>query len=387
MVRELQKLGLPQQLIEDEYFFINSSLKDISFDASGYSFNDAARDAGPSERVTFPEAVTARRIELAPSQPEQEELPDYTPGERRVPTVEKSRELDETTAALTSASIIPQIGSNSKSAPPAYTFEDGDDQEMDDEFLQHIRRAVEREARAQFLDRQNNPDQGPHPYDWLPRSLQERYARSPEIVSLMDPKSFSVMAYETAPRCMTEIQRLLPLLRVSVENKSHTTEGALGEAIESLKLLSTVLPKFVAIQNQRSVNERFSDLDILDFEYSTVSAFNEEKDLEYPEREFEHAQKSYYRLLTYIMGMLELFTDIFPGRTYVTRPKEQLDQLWQERRMATRTAWVAKQLTAWDEVETSAQVSRVLLNVSAVISFVLRGIRHHLFPVTYLILL
>jgi hypothetical protein len=41
-----------------------------------------------------------------------------------------------------------------------------------------------------------------------------------EIVQMMAADSFSVMAYETAPRCLAEIERLKRLLRTTSEQKT-----------------------------------------------------------------------------------------------------------------------------------------------------------------------
>jgi hypothetical protein len=166
----------------------------------------------------------------------------------------------------------------------------------------------------------------------------------------MDAKSFTTMAYDTAPRCVEEIDRMTRFLRQSLEYKSTGSNNPwVIEAFDSLRTLFTAMTKFTLLQDQRSGKDNFSDLDTLDFEYSAAAAIDEH--LHFPEREFELAEKSYYLLLTYIMGMLELFSDVFPGRSYVTRSHKDLEFLWKDKKMRTRTAWVEKQLAGWDRID------------------------------------
>lgn len=69
-------------------------------------------------------------------------------------------------------------------------------------------------------------------------------------------------------------------------------------------------------------------------------------------------RKSYYRLLTYVMGFLESMKVVFPGRTYISIPMDRLELFWTESNMRARVAWVEKHLAAWDDVESAANFCR-----------------------------
>src|SRR6266536_180791 len=182
-----------------------------------------------------------------------------------------------------------------------------------------------------------------HLFSGCPRQIEEEYRGREDVIQVMDAKSFTTMAYETTPRCVNEIDIMTRFLRQSLEYKpTGSNDPWVIEVFESLRTLFTAITKFTVLQDLRSGKDNFSDLDTLEFEYSTAAAVDEH--LHFPQREFELVQKSYYLLLTYIMGMLELFSDIFPGRTYVTRSHKDLEFLWKDKKMRTRTAWVEKQL-------------------------------------------
>lgn len=103
------------------------------------------------------------------------------------------------------------------------------------------------------------------------------------------------------------------------------------------------------LQDQHAITQTFSDLDSLDFECSTANGTDTGRP--FPTKEFDFCQKSYYRLITYIMGLLEVYAYIFQGGTYINRSRHELEILWKDKKMNIRTAWIEKQLTGWSEVE------------------------------------
>lgn len=91
----------------------------------------------------------------------------------------------------------------------------------------------------------------------------------------------------------------------------------------------------------------FSDLDILQYEISTINAVGAREIGDFPDAESELVQKSCYQLLTYLMGFLNAFSNIYQGRTYVTRTPDDLDFSWKAHKMSERVAWVEKKLSTW----------------------------------------
>ncbi|KAK0119783.1 hypothetical protein ONS95_011216 [Cadophora gregata] len=244
-----------------------------------------------------------------------------------------------------------ELMATTSKAPPAYTFEEGHDEKVDQDFNTYIQRAVDAEASRRTIERIQNPDAGPRPYSWLPKDMHAQYKSRGDVSSLLEPNSFSTMAHETAPKCNDDIERLMSLLRVTFEHKNLSQSvGVVNDAFKCLDSMSKAVSKFMLLQDQHSqVSEAFSDMDALDFEYDTAAGIDDSH--QFPRQEFEFCQKSYYRLLTYIMSMLEAFSYIFQGRTYISRSRHELEFLWKDKKMNVRSAWIDKQLAAWDEVE------------------------------------
>lgn len=63
---------------------------------------------------------------------------------------------------------------------------------------------------------------------------------------------------------------------------------AAHEALQGLEVMSTALSRFDLLQDQKSGADNFSDLDVLDFEFSTAVVLDAR--LPFPDREFELAQ-------------------------------------------------------------------------------------------------
>ncbi|TVY84294.1 hypothetical protein LSUE1_G000256 [Lachnellula suecica] len=260
---KLEKMGLPQEVIEEEFFFISDWLKDHYI-----------------EQVEDSELV----VEV---EDEAEELPHYTPGEGRKPIEEKVQEFDETTR---NSAIADTVGTSSKPEPPPYVFEEGNDETMiDNEFSHFIQSATAMEADIRLLRKNQHPELTPQVTSWLPQSVRAGYNDSKDILPIMPASSFTAMAYDTAPRCIDEIERLRSLLRTSFEHKpSVMNHGVIRDAFQTLDVMSTAMSKFALVQDQKMGYDSFSDLDALDFEYST--AVNIEPHMHFPDREFGLAQ-------------------------------------------------------------------------------------------------
>jgi len=201
---KLEKLGLPKEVIEEEFFFISDWLKENSLE-------QVEEDAEDAEDVADVEAI------------EDEELPDYAPGEQRNPIEEKVQVLDE--MARNVATDEP-VATSSKAEPPPYTFEEGTDEPIiDSEFSHFIQTAIATDADIRVLKRKLHPELGPHPTSWLPKSVQAQFEDSRDIIPIMPADSFTAMAYETAPRCVDEIERLKRLLRTSSAFKQNMHSG------------------------------------------------------------------------------------------------------------------------------------------------------------------
>lgn len=335
MSSELQKLGISKHLIDEEFFYIDGWLK-------------ATHATGEEEAATVEEAGDLP--------------PDYTAGAQREEITEKSQSSQDTarivsinTLAINTSDRL--VGTTSTAEPPPYTVEEGGDEAMDEDFSRYIQHSIEREVEYRRLRQQRNPMLGPHPYAWLPRALQENYKDRDDVIQLLDGMSFSTMAYETAPRCNNEIERFADLIQTSFEHKQGgASRDTISKVFETLDLMLSAIKKFALIEDFRPGTENFSDLDTLDFEHSTAAAIDDNQI--FPRREFDLAQKSHYLLLTYIMGMLGLLTQIFPGRTYTPRTVNELEDLWQSKKMNTRTAWIAKQLAGWEKVEDAVRFCR-----------------------------
>ena len=328
MESELPKHDLSQKLINEEFFFIEDWLKGKKVDKA------EARMVG-----------------------EKDVSPDYTPREKSQDISENTHTTEQSTDLVAISILDEPAGASSKAAPPPYSFEDGGDLDANEGFSLWIGKAMEREANIRHLQRERYPQLGPHAYSWLPRSIQASYKNRIDVVSIMEANSFTVMAYETAPRCHEEIERLTGLLRIFGDNLGvETNTRVLGDALRTLKTMSSGIRKFTTLQDQSPIADKFSDLDVLDFEYSTAIA--KDKQLKFPNKEFELAQKSYYMLVTYIMGLLEVLSVIFSGRTYTTMDLNDVEFLWTDKKMHVRTAWLEKQLAGWDEIEDAVKFCR-----------------------------
>jgi hypothetical protein len=326
LVANLQQLGVSPETAEEEFFFVRSFLE--------------KRVLGGNE----------------------EPLPDYTPASHPTTISEKVEALQQTTRLLSiqDENIESAPASSSKTSPPPYTFDSDTDEDLDKEFLEYIRSAVKQESIRRFLTQQQTPSLVPQPYSWLSQDLQARLSDVKYLVPLNED-CFTIMAYETIPQCTKEIARLVNILNVSFGHKPQTAMAkVVQEASASLNVLSTATAKFILLQDQNSGHAKFSDLDSFDFEFGTASVSGKHQMYEFPTREFDYARKSCYNLLTYIMGMLQVFSDIFQGRAYITRPSSELKYLWKDKKMATRTAWIEKQLTIWEKVEDAVLYCRTL---------------------------
>ena len=306
VLEELQQFDLSEEVIKEEFFFINNWLKEnYSEDNHVQRAETATSGAGSSLQETTPASSSAPRVDLLSTAEVEEELPGYTPGKKPTTIAEKTQNLDRNAAMMNSEDLTHQIASSSGVSPPAYTFDVGSDQEMDEEFTQYIKTAIGNELKRRVYERELHPDRGPYPYSWLPKSMQVQYAGRSETLTMLEGKSFTVMGYETTPRCLDEIERLLPVLRISADGTGN--DETYIDGIRTLKIMSSAMHKFGKVQDPRAGSGLFSDLDVLNYEVSTAVALD--GGIVFPEQDFELAQKSYYMLLTYVMGMVSLMKD------------------------------------------------------------------------------
>ncbi|KAL2070718.1 hypothetical protein VTL71DRAFT_13744 [Oculimacula yallundae] len=342
MQSELKKLGLSERLIQENFFFIDNWLKE--------NFSQDSDIVKPPDNPQQAMKETARGLAAVRLEDDDEELPDYTPGATRGTIEEKVQSLEQTTMVMNHSEPVESMATSSK-APPGYTFESGHDEQVDQDFNRYIKEAIDNEASRRAVERIQNQNAEGHVVSWLPKAMQSEYRARRDIVPLLEANSFSVMGHQTAPRCNDEIERLMSLLRVTFEHKNLSQSvGVVNDAFRCLDSMSKAISKFMLLQDQHAVSpDRFSDMDALDFEYSTAAACGTEH--VFPTQEYEYCQKSFYRVLTYIMGMLEAFAYIFQGRTYISRSRHELETLWKDKNMDMRTAWIDKQLAGWDEVE------------------------------------
>lgn len=257
--------------IEENYFLISNRLQGHTAEAniSGAPTNQSVQprpdhgtalldprkitDDAASGHTSIGEASSSSSITRLPSNlhvPDaNEELPGYEPGSRTINTREKA-DLQERTAAIESATA--------SADPPKYTFDSqgSTDNEMDSDLATYIQNATAYELKRRYKARELSPHEGPFVYSWLPEHMQESFRGRPDIVSLLDAKSFSVMGYETAPRTTHELEKLMPALQLSADGSGDDT--IFLEAINTVKVMIKALARFVSIQNP-VVGKSFSE--------------------------------------------------------------------------------------------------------------------------------
>lgn len=97
-------------------------------------------------------------------------------------------------------------------------------------------------------------------------------------------------------------------------------------------------------------------LDAFDYEYDVARTVDDR--VVFPTDQFDFIQKSYYNLLTYLMGMTKLLCETFTGQTFVQRSREELSLIWSQKRLGARTAWIQKQLARWSTVDEAVLLCR-----------------------------
>lgn len=173
----------------------------------------------------------------------------------------------------------------------------------------------------------------------------------------MDDKSFSVMAYQTARRCVEEIARLRLLVQNALQHIDSDDISELIEAHHSLEIMSTAVSKLRKLKNPEINGQEFSDVDVLDYEYSTAIAVSVV--VGFPEEKIEFARQSYYQLLSFVMGFLEAFSEMYMYLRHMPRNLEDLGGYnWISLQMRARVAWVEKQLLGWGAVAAAIEDCR-----------------------------
>ena len=109
MSGELQNFGIATTLVEEELFFIDDWLTQY-----------------------LPSATESACV----TEEEEEDLPpDYTAGPQRQTIAEKVQSLETRSRLMAIDSPIMSVGASSSTEPPPYTFDEGSDQAVDEEFL------------------------------------------------------------------------------------------------------------------------------------------------------------------------------------------------------------------------------------------------------------
>lgn len=167
---------------------------------------------------------------------------------------------------------------------------------------------------------------------------------------MMDPMSFSVMAYQTAPSCLEEIDKLKIQIKHALQLVPQDGKAELEEAYRALEVMLHAISKFNMLQNWKMTGQDFSDLDALEYECSTTIAVG--RAVGFPEMDFEMARKSCYGLLSYVMGFLRAFSNIYTHLGHAPRKTGYSGLLdWNALHMSARVAWVENQLLGWTAVE------------------------------------
>lgn len=219
--------------------------------------------------------------------------------------------------------------------------------------------AINDEACRLLVEQERNPSSCPRANLWLPANLQPVYEGEDAqfILPIMAQSSFSVMSYQSAPKLGKDIVRLQHLLHSSYSSgRMGSKDGVVADAFFFLETVSSPLARFNFLRNPNAGGEPFSDLDVLDFECSTIG-ITDNSEL-FPKLEFDLAHQSYWGLLSHLMGLLQAVTDIFQGRAYITRSRQELQFLWDLHKINSHVAWVQAQLADWDKVENAVRFCR-----------------------------
>lgn len=226
---ELQKSGFSSDILQENFFSIDHWLSEnLSQDAESINAYET------SEAPSAPRSISGRD--------EADELPGYTPGAKRGTIEEKVQSLEQTTMAMNLGASAQDMASSSKAAPPAYTFEAGQDEQLDQDFTKYIEDAVHTEASRRSIEQSQYPDTAPHPYGWLPKAMHSQYRSRDDIIPMLDAQSFSTMAFETGPRCNQEIDRLTSLMRASFEHgKLSQTDQVIRDATRCSETIVSAL--------------------------------------------------------------------------------------------------------------------------------------------------
>ena len=249
--------------------------------------------------------------------------------------------------------------------------EDIHDEVLDEMVAKDIESAVNHEASLRLIESEARPYGGPLPWGWVwdARAKQFKNIYTSDVLAAtstptLEPWSFTAMAYQTAPRCIKEIDRLDNLIAQSGITEGVGTDFSnqeAEEAVRSLRLVRLAAAKFGFLQDQRrDSNPRFSDLDAFVVMASVLDDCNPQHTVlkDYPHGPAIDVQTGYPEVLKLIMGFVHAITQIYTGRTYLTRPREESDRLWNEQRMYARMKQIERKLHKWDAIEIAGNKCR-----------------------------
>lgn len=178
-----------------------------------------------------------------------EDLPGYESGTQPSTVQEKAHMQEQMTAIANVDAALSDANQLVDEDPPDYTLvvDESAESVMDEELTRYIREAVSFELRRRYKERELHPTKGPFVYSWLPVVIQAKFANRAEMVSLLDAKSFTIMAYETAPRVTDELKGLLSILLSSAESPGDNK--IFLEAVDTVQIMIKALSRFVSIQH------------------------------------------------------------------------------------------------------------------------------------------
>lgn len=174
------------------------------------------------------------------------------------------------------------------------------------------------------------------------------YKISRGIHHTMDLNSFTVIAYQSAPACLADIENMTAVVRDATYQATAENCEYLEEALHGLEVMRSAISRFSALQNRQ--NSDFSDLDILDYEYSIVSQM--QNILGFPQKELEFIRTSYYGLLSYIMGFMRVCTKLYSHLApSMYKMEHSVSSDWTSLDMSGRVQWVERRLADWAAVD------------------------------------
>ncbi|KAJ5042403.1 uncharacterized protein L3040_004952 [Drepanopeziza brunnea f. sp. 'multigermtubi'] len=129
---ELERVGISKELARGNFFLIDQYLKE---NVSSVNRVVEVHELG----VEIGGVVAPVHID------EDDPPPDYTPGSKQGTNEEKGQSLERTNMVVNHSDPEAAMATSSKS-PPAYEFEEGQDETLDQDYAKYVKEAIENEA-------------------------------------------------------------------------------------------------------------------------------------------------------------------------------------------------------------------------------------------------